>query len=215
MIERYFCKGIRVKWNCPKAYVGGAMDGSIINDPVQVRAPMLYDGIDPALGLTLPHVSTMGLNIGMPINFAWLNYVHGHTSRRLLSAGDVLTGPMSGCLIAEWTDRGMRWVGHVGTVVGSDAINKKVKQQIGIALPTQARGFYPDKEWGGADIPPLQSQIQSFDKFARFEIFALVTTTCDFYSILMFHLGGDKWCVGGCKKVAAKNALELRGTLLA
>lgn len=215
MIEKHFRQGIRVRWNCPKAVTTGARDGSIINDPVQVNAPMTYDGIDPALGVGLPHASTMGLTMGMRFNFAWLSYVHGHTSRRLLSAGDVLTGPMSGCLIAEWTDRGMRWVGHVGTVVEGGPVNKKVKQQIGIALPTQARGFYPDKAWGPSDIPPLLQKAQTVSKFARPDILALVTASGTFYSILMFHLGGDEWCVGGCKSVPPTNAGALRSTLLA
>lgn len=215
MIERYFRQGIRVKWNCPRAFTSGTKDGSIINDPMQVNAPMTYDGIDPALGLGLPHATTMGFTMGMRINFAWLSYVHGHTARRLLSGGDVLTGPMSGCLIAEWTDRGMRWVGHVGTVVDGGAINKKVKQQIGIALPTQARGFYPDKAWGAGDIPQLLQKAQTASKFARPDIFALVTTSGSFFSILMFHLGGDEWSVGGCKAVPPTNAAMLRSTLLA
>lgn len=215
MIEKYFQQGIRFKWNCPKAHTTGKKDGSIVNDPVRASAPLKYDGIDAALGVTLPHSSTLGLSPGKTVNYSWLSYMHGHTSRRLLSGGDVLTGPMSGCLIATWSDRGMRWVGHVGTVVESGSINKKVKQQIGTALPTQAAGFYPDKAWGAGDIPPLLQKAQSVSKFARPDVFALVTTSGTFFSILMFHLGGDEWCVGGCKRVQPKNAAALRHKLLA
>lgn len=127
----------------------------------------------------------------------------------------MLTGPMSGCLIAEWTDRGMRWVGHVGTVVEGGAINEKVKQQIGIALPTQARGFYPDKAWGAGDIPQLLQKAQTVSKSARPDIFALLTTFGSSYSILMVHLGRDEWCVGGCKGIPPTNAAVVRNTLLA
>jgi hypothetical protein len=214
MIEKYFLQGVRLKWNCPVAYTMGSKDGSIINDPVQSNAPMTYDGLDAGLGTGLPHVSTLGLRMNMPINYAWLTYAHGHTARRMLSAGDVLTGPMSGCCIAEWTDRGMRWAGHVGTIVGDAATNKKVKNNIGIALPTQARGFYPDKAWGAGDIPALLQKAQKASKFARPTVFALVTTSGKFFSILMFHLGGDEWSVGGCKSVPPINAAQLRSTLL-
>ena len=215
MIEKFF-QGIRLQWQCPQAHTMGTKDGSIIDDPIKKDdPPMIYDGIDAELGLGLPHVSSIGLSMGMQLKYAWLSYVHGHTSRRLLSAGDLFTGPMSGCLIVEWTDRGMRWVGHVGTVEENVALNTMVKKQIGIALPTQARGFYPDKEWGVSDIPPLLQKAQKVSKFARPVIFALVTTSGSFYSILMFHLGGKEWVIGGCKVVQPTNAALLRMDLLA
>ncbi len=215
VIEKYFQQGIRFKWNSPTAHTTGVKDGSIVNDPVRTNAPLRYDGVDPGLGVGLPHVSSLGLSMGKIIPYCWLSYMHGHTARRMLSAGDVLTGPMSGCLIATWSDQGMRWVGHVGTVFDSPAINKKVNRAIGVALPTQASGFYPDKAWGAGDIPQLMQKVQVHCKMARPYVFALVTSSGQYYSILMFHLGGDEWCVGGCKRVPPTNAAGLRGKLMA
>ena len=214
MIERYFLAGVRLKWACPAADASGTKDGSIINDPRRNAAPMIYDGLDGELYEGGPHASTVGLSMGKNIPYSWLTYCHGHTTQRLLSAGDILTGPMSGCLIAEWTDQGMRWAGHVGTVESSAAINSKVKQNFGMAMPTQARGFYPDRAWSATEIA---SKAGKFKTLPRMNIMALVTSSSQFFSVLMFKLQGgapNEWCVGGIKRVPPKNAVELRRDLL-
>lgn len=214
MIEKYLLKGIRLKWQAPSAHTLGSKDGSVIEDPVKSEAPMVYDGVDAALGLGLPHVSTLGLTMNMNIQHQWLTYSHGHTTKRALGAGDVLTGPMSGCLIAQWTEMG-RWVGHVGTVEANPMLNQKVKQGMALTLPDQASGFYPDKSWDPTEIMPLLQSAQTVSKFARPTIFALITSTGQFYSVLMFHMGGNEWCVGGCKKANATSAMELKLRLAA
>ena len=214
MIEKYFIPGVRFIWACPGADESGTKDGSIINSPQIVASPMTYDGLDGELFLGGPNPRSVGLIKGKKITYNWLAYKTGHTTRRLLVGGDVLTGPMSGCLIAEWTDNGLRYVGHVGTVVGNARINRRVKQTIGIALPTQARGFYPHTAWPPNAIQPL---ISKFSRLPRFKIMALVTSSVGFYSILMFELlseGPNQWCVGGIKRVAPMNVVEFRRDLL-
>ncbi len=217
MIEKYFMTGVRLKWACPGADASGSKDGSIVNSPPVNASPMIYDGLDGGLkDMGNPHTSTVGLTMRMSIPYAWLAYKLGHTAKRLLMAGDVLTGPMSGCAIAEWTERGQRWVGHVGTVTDAAAINKKVKENFGIAMPTQARGFYPAAAWPPKDVAPLMMQLD-MKRGPRDRIIALVTTSCEFYAILMFEfLAGtrNEWCVGGIKRIPPMNATQLRSSLL-
>jgi len=209
MIEKYFIRGARFKWNCPSAVTTGSKDGSIINSPPMPAASLVYDGMDGELQGAV-HPASVGLTMGKSIPYQWLVYSHGHTTRRMLSAGDVLTGPMSGCLISEWSEKGMRWVGHVGTVESSAAINKKVKSNFGMALPTQARGFYPDKAWSVAEISSMQ---QKFKVYPQMQIMALVTANGKFYSIVMFKISAAEWCVGGIKAVQPLSAVQMRAKL--
>lgn len=225
MIEKYFLTGARFKWQCPAIDESGSKDGSIVNSPNVIANPMTYDGQDGGLyNAGNPHTTSVGLTMRMMIPYNWLVYKPGHTTRRLLMAGDVLTGPMTGCPIIEWTERGQRWVGHIGTTE-SAAINSRVKNTFGIAMPTQARGFNPDAAWQPNDIADLQRQIHP-DMRPRARKVALVTSSSVFYSILMFEFlqtvlpngqkmaSRDYWCVGGIKRVPPMNAMELRRWLL-
>jgi hypothetical protein len=178
---------------------------------------MIYDGLDGGLKDTRnPHTSTVGLTMRMSIPYNWLVYKLGHTTKRLLIAGDVLTGPMSGCPIVEWTQQGQRWVGHVGTVEDNPGTNKRVKENFGIAMPTQARGFYPAAAWTPNDIAAQQIQLDAKSQ-PRARIMALVTSSCEFFSILMFEFLAstrNEWCVGGIKRIPPMNAVQLRTSLL-
>lgn len=60
----------------------------------------------------------------MPIQYAWLDYAPGRISRLPMGPYDVLTGYMSGCIIAQWSDRGINYAGadhprHLKTADGS------------------------------------------------------------------------------------------------
>ncbi|MCW8876486.1 MAG: hypothetical protein OQK04_03170 [Kangiellaceae bacterium] len=211
MIEKYFIQGARYKWNCPIADTTGSKDGSIINSPQRPAAALTYDGMDGDL-VGLVHPQSVGLVKGKSIPYQWLVYSHGHTTRRLMVGGDTLTGPMSGCLICEWTDQGKRWVGHVGTVESSVSVNKKVKDTFGMVMPTQARGFYPADAWNPGEIRPM---MMKFKTLPQVQIMALVTTETKFYSILMFKLSPTDWCVGGIKSMPPVNAEGLRARLWA
>jgi hypothetical protein len=212
MIENYFSlTGVRLKWTFPGDDSSGTKDGSIIANPDRGVGPMIYDGMDGEL--TSPsstHASRFGLTMGMPIPYRWLFYSVGHTTKRMLAAGDVLTGYMSGCLITLWTDE-VRYVGHVGTADYSAEISKKVKGRFAAAMPANTTGFDPAGAWGPAEIRPKQ---QKFKLFAEPKILALVTTSQRFYSVLLFKLSGapNTWCVGGIREVPPMNrdALYLR-----
>jgi hypothetical protein len=208
MIEKYFVLGARYKWTCPGADPGKTKDGSIIPNPPRAPSAMVYDGLDGELyDLSAPHVSTVGLSMRMSIPYSWLVYAHGHTTK-LSTGGDVLTGPMSGCLITVWTDQ-RRYVGHVGTVESSVEVNKKVKAAFAAAMPQNTIGFNPANEWGFDEIG---GKLAKFKKRPTFSILALVTSANDFYSILMLRLQGsqNEWCVGGIKKATAMNYQALK-----
>lgn len=212
MIEKYFRLGVRFKWACPGADPGISKDGSIIDNPVRTST-MIYDGLDGQLyDLSAPHVSTLGLTMRMNIPHRWLTYAHGHTTKTQLTT-DVLTGPMSGCLITLWTD-GARYVGHVGTVESSPTINLKVKSTFAAKMPKNTTGFNPAQAWDPGEIAKTMSRIKPAPAM---KIMALVTSVGQFYSILMFNLMSgtpNEWCVGGIKKIPSMpyEAIKLKLT---
>lgn len=214
MIEKYFMTGVRFKWwpSMPQD-AGKPKDGSITDSPPGAATPLIYDGMDGELyNLAAPHVSAVGLTMRMSIPYTWLSYVHGRTAR-LSPVGDVLTGPMSGCPIAVWTDNGRRYVGHVGTIDGNDAVNKVVKATFAAAMPQNTTGFLPASAWDAAEIAKLAAK---FKKYPGYNIMALVTAANEFHSILMFRLQGlqpGEWCVGGIKKLPSMNYQALKTEL--
>lgn len=213
MIEKYFMLGVRFRWSCPGADPGKAKDGSIIDNPHRSVSPLVYDGLDGQLyDLSAPHVSTVGLTMRKNIPYSWLVYAHGHTTRLHVS-GDVLTGPMSGCLITVWKDQGRRYVGHVGTVESSAAVNQKVKSTFAATMPQNTTGFNPANAWNFGEISQKMSKIKPAPAA---KIMALVTSGNQFYSVLMFQLTAGKpneWCVGGIKKVPPMNYQAIKTKL--
>ena len=213
MIERYFITGLRLKWKFPGADAGSPKDGSVVLDPNRAAGPMTYDGMDGELyDVMAPHVATLGLVKGQVIPYSWLTYILGRTSKKMLAGGDVLTGFMSGCLIATWTENGMRFVGHVGTVEENAAANAKVKQGFAAYMPRDTAGFFPLAAWdAGSEIVP---KARKFKAGVTPKVLALVTTSGEFYSILLFMLGlSNDWCVGGIKRVAPLDYGALRQRL--
>lgn len=205
MIERYFLKGVRLRWTFPGDHSTGSKDGSITPNPSRPAGPMIYDGLDGDLvDYSLPNVSTLGLRKGMVIPYNWLVYSIGHTSKLMLAAGDILTGYMSGCLITQWLENGYRYVGHIGTVDSSVEISSRVKKAFSAFMPPDTTGFNPAAAWDPNEILPMQ---RKFKTAAETKVLALVTTSGQFYSLLMFKLGGapDQWCVGGLRRVPPMN----------
>jgi len=213
MIEKYFIPGVRLKWVKPRDFTGGAMDGSLVDCPAGQETPMIYDGMDGELqGFSPVNVTALGFRMNMPISYSWLSYAPGRTARRMRVAGDMLTGYMSGCLITDWSENGMRYVGHIGTIDGNAVVNARVKSAFAGAMPSQTRGFNPAGAWTRGEITPLMLK---FKGGAQERIFALVTSSGDYYAILMFLLVGkpNEWCVGGIKKVPPMNRAALHAHL--
>ena len=213
MIERYFQPGVRLKWRCPPAGQGGAMDGSVINTPAVSSTTMTYDGLDGDLFQGGPHISTFGLSMGMTIDFDWLAYVRGHTAK-IRSNRDVLTGPMSGCLITRWTDGTGNWVGHLGTTDSSADISSRVKSTFADFMPDNTIGFNPVRAWDGNETWAMMGKFKQRPDTGI--SLALVTPSNDFYSLLLLAISGthqSQWCVAGCKKMPAMDYHELKFAL--
>lgn len=205
MIEKYFKAGIRFKWTKPNDQMGPT-SGAIV-ESTQEATPLIYDGLDGNLldpTLRLQHTSTLGLTMRMPIQYQWLDYAPGRTARRTIGPYDVLTGYMSGCIIAFWTDRGVNYVGHVGTIDGNAGVNRTVKRAFGAAMNASTKGFNPAGAWNDAEIQALSNQ---FKGGCQERIFGLVTTSGNFFSVLMLKINpgvgvaGNEWCAAGVKSV--------------
>jgi hypothetical protein len=208
MIEKYFLIGARLTWTHPRDFIG-PMDGSIVNSPPGYESEMKYNGMDGDLyNVAQPTPLAVGLTKDMNIPYKWLTYAPGRTSKRMLAAGDVLTGRMSGCYIVTWTENGQRWVGHVGTVDNQPAANRQVKANFAAAMRNfqNVSGFSPLAAWSPNEIGP---KLSTFKRSVGPSIMALVTTSGAFYSLLMFSVNND-WCVGGMKLIPPMNGDALR-----
>ncbi len=198
MIEKYLKLGVRFRWNKPRN-VDGPRDGSIV-DGVRNTSPLTYIGlgevVDPVLMST--HVNTLGLRMNVPVQHKWLDYTPGKTARVPIGPYDVFTGFMSGCIIARWYDRGVNYVGHVGTVESDPAANRLVKRTFAFAMPRGTTGFNPALAWTYNELSQISQQFQT-PKIPN--ICGLVTTQRDFYSVVMFSDGANEWYCGGAKRV--------------
>ncbi len=195
MIEKYFQLGVRFRWTKPNN-VDGVRDGAVV-DGIRPTAPLTYIGLGEIVSPTLmtTHVSTLGLQMNGQIQHKWLDYTPGRTARVTQGPYDILTGFMSGCIIARWNDKGINYVGHVGTVEENPAVNRLVKRKFAFAMPKGTTGFSPLHAWD-ADLPAL---CQRFQPAKVPEICALVTTGGQFYSVVMLRDGANEWYCGGAK----------------
>lgn len=210
MIESYLKAGVRVKWNAPAA-TQQALDGAIV-DNRGVASTMTYDGLDGELinpAFMTTNVTTQGFTMRMSIPHIWLDYNYGRTSRCRSGGQDILTGFMSGCIIARWTQAGVGYVGHVGTLVGNPTVNTLVKNTFLGTVGADVTGFNPAGTWTDGECNTIANK---FKKKPSSKIIALVTSTGAFYSILMLQLDwtkADEWCIGGIKSVPAMNRAAL------
>lgn len=205
MIENQFKLGVMFEWSKP-SNVDGPRDGAIVNG--EASSPQLkYVGlgavVDPAL--MQYHVKMYGLEMNAPTQYQWLNYVPGRTARASMGKQDLLTGPMSGCIIAKWNDKGTNYIGHIGTVESDAKVNKDVKAKFTESVTTKGNtGFNPASSW---DLNECLQLMQKVGISNRPDIFALVTTSGQMYSIAMVKMdakdGANRWYCLGCKKMDA------------
>jgi len=199
MIEKYFRAGVRFKWTKPRDQIG-PLDGAIV-DSREAATPMIYDGLDGQLidpHLMQVNVNTLGLTMRMPIQYAWLDYAPGRTARLPMGPYDVLTGYMSGCIVTRWSDRGVTYAGHVGTIDSRPDVNRPLKRTFAFAMTRDMRGFDPLGAWPTHEVAAAANKIKP-GPVPR--IFGLVTTGGAFFSVLMLSMPGNEWCVGGIKSV--------------
>jgi hypothetical protein len=199
MIEKYLKLGVRYSWTKPQN-VDGPRDGEIV-DSIRPTNPLTYTGLGNVVApeLQMIHVNTLGLEMNRPIQHKWLDYTPGRTSRVAIGPYDVLTGFMSGCIIARWSERGVNYVGHVGTVEPRDnPANRLVKRAFAFKMTKGAAGFNPALAWSFNELAQMSSKF-SVPKIPQ--ICALVTTRGEFYSVVMFQDGVNEWYCGGVKLV--------------
>lgn len=211
MIEKYLQLGVCYRWAKPQDR-NVNHNGKIVNS-ILATPPLTYIGLGKisAPKLRVKHVRDIGLQMNMDIQYQWLDYALGQTARVPIGPYDVLTGFMSGCIIARWTDRGVNYVGHVGTIDSSQSTNKLVKRTFAFAMPKGTTGFNPANAWEFDEISDISKE---FSPKKLPYILALVTTGGEFYSVLMFFEGSNRWYCGGSKRVEAISHDDLKLLML-
>lgn len=211
MIERYFFKGAKYSWNPPAAVNPPAQDGAIVPNPV-TASNMTFQDLDTYLfeassQATVNKFRALGLAKNQVIQHDWLCYVLGRTAE-ITSANDVMTGFMSGCFIAAWNGVGGRKVAHIGTVehaAKNAPPNSTVKQTFLATMPNNIKAYSPAAAWNPGEIMAIASKYKNPGFGGWFNILSLVTSTNNFFSILLLKqrrddplitCGGIKSCAG-------------------
>ena len=216
MLETYFKKGVRIKWMKPGDR-GCPTDGNstLYNTPPN---PMVYDGLDNALintDFNARTPSSLGLTMGLSIQYSWLDYAPGRTAKFRVGNKDILTGLMSGCWLVRWVHQGVTYVAHVGTI-NNKLTDDKVKRTFAAEISTDmnATGFNPAAAWTPNDqFPLMQEQGEGSRRAGTLQgkpgTFGLITSTGQFYSVYMFMVGNGEWVIAGCKPVVATPHTQL------
>jgi hypothetical protein len=191
MIEQALVPGARIRWHKPNT-VSQANDGAIVNSVNNASAMTYLGSTQQQGGRGLFRRAQQGyqLPVNTPLHHRWLDYITGRTAY-VDQGTDVLTGFMSGCLIARGTYNGGMKVFHLGTVQNPTVTNQ-VKANFLAQLPNNATGFYPHAAWSTNERAALRKAT---------DIIALVTSSGSFYSIVLCHDRNGEFVVGGIKKV--------------
>ena len=199
MIERYFEAGRRFRWTLPKQ-VNKKSEFSkqvpIIDTPEPIDGYMICSGRDERLKTT-PTIKAQDPRIGIRIRYQWLAYAPLFTTK--LSPAperDVLTGPMSGCIIPVWKEYGDRYVGHVGTV-DTKKLNPKVKEYFANTMDKHTIGFNPAKVWKNSAV----GIVAKLKKNKGASVVALINSSNECFSLLMVKVSDTHWVCGGKKEV--------------
>jgi hypothetical protein len=187
MIELALVAGTAIRWQKPNT-LSQAQDGAVVAS-VNGANTMMYLGNTPSKGATAPKGYKMSANTPLP--HTWLDYIAGRTAY-VDQGTDVVTGFMSGCLIARGTHGGSMRVFHMGTIQNATVTNR-VKATFRAQLPRDATGFYPAAAWSIAERANTKKAT---------DIIALVTSGGSFFSILLCHGSSPSdFVVGGIKRV--------------
>lgn len=122
-------------------------------------------------------------------NFKFLPWYQGDISETTLNS-DVLTGPMSGCVLVSYLRGGNHMVGHIGTVTVTDAVPATINTNVkalwnNFALangPSVFGGFNPV-----AATVPAHPPAQAGDVGG--ETWGLYTTAGLFYAVQVYKQG--------------------------
>lgn len=226
MLEHHFLTGTRYLWTVPNQMPPATIAnvGAIVNSTIAAN-PLRYDGFRIGLHPGLEWAITAGAGnlgvLGAPLAHTWLAYSPGRTTY-VNAGGDVLTGFMSGCVIARGTYAGAMRVFHVGTSDNTNH-NRITKLNFSDHLPADATGFDPSAAWTHAE---RQTALQHAGLVAGPPrmVMALVTAAGHFFSFILFRVqengtytnpaGLTHYFAGGIKHVPALSRIQLRGALL-
>jgi hypothetical protein len=138
-------------------------------------------------------------------NFKFLPWYQGDISETVLDQ-DVLTGPMSGCIIVRYRRNGSLCVGHIGTVTVTDdipeSVNTNVKRRWTDFMTNEANpgdiygGFNPTARTVKVHPPAQAGDIAG-------ETWALVTTGGRYYSVQVYKqagIGVNEWRVAAIEE---------------
>jgi hypothetical protein len=218
--EAGFVPGRKFSWICPReaAIRAENRDGEIVVNNSGART-MTHIGWDQ-------HVLTQSRsaqpNFAGPVSpLTWLNYGPGKTMKAPLNASDILTGPMSGCLLAIWTDdSNAAFAAHIGTT--SDAKvdeppNTTVKETfyamlVSLQKPNSVKGFSPLRAWSDSDIGGLTGLKPRNTGLPK--LFGLMTAGKRFFSLALVKYDQvDEWVCLGIKSCAQLDYNGLLGAL--
>ena len=209
MIQHLLVAGAKISWRKPPT-LGSPNDGAIQPSTNPANA-MIFLGStrDQPRGLFSrlfrPAPSGYRVPENTPVPHTWLDYISGRTAF-LAQGSDVLTGFMSGCLIARGTYNGAMSVFHMGTTQDQE-VTRLVKTGFRTDLPGDTTGFYPAAAW---------SDNERVGTGQYTEVIALVTSSGSFFSILLcrpMHLYNE-WTVGGIKQVPPLNRTRIMAKLM-
>lgn len=128
-----------------------------------------------------------GTNLGkVHRNFKWLPWYGGDISETVLNC-DVLTGPMSGCILVSYRRNGVSMVGHIGTVTLSAAIPATVNTNVKAVWTNFATTHQADVIGGFNPFDntiPAHPPAQPGDGVGQ--IWGLITRTGFFYAVQVY-----------------------------
>lgn len=205
MIENALVVGAKIRWMKPNV-VNAPLDGEVVAS-VNPANQMTYLGSDlpkPKGGLfrkAAPRGYQMPVNT--PLRHTWLDYIPGRTAY-VTQGTDVLTGFMSGCLIARGTFNGNMSVFHLGTIQ-DPTVTRLVKTGLRTELPGNATGFYPADAFTVGERTATRKAT---------DIIALVTGGGAFYSIMLCHGAANEYTIGGIKLVPPINRVRIMTKLM-
>lgn len=146
-------------------------------------------------------------------NFKFLPWYQGDISETVLDR-DVLTGPMSGCVLVHYLRNGHYVAGHIGTITVTDAVPATINTNVK-ALWNQFANAHPLDVFGGfnpvANTVPAHPPAQPGDIAG--ETWGLYTIVGTFYAVQVYKQAGNgpsEWRVAAVHQVPSMTLAQLQ-----
>lgn len=142
-------------------------------------------------------------------NLQWLYWFSGEISHVPMNGVDVLTGPMSGCILVMFRHNGVVHAGHLGTDIAHPDNNAAVKDTWNTFATDNeddvVGGFNPANDWPGGY--PAQRRGEGAAR-----IFGLMTTAQEFWTIFTYqqHNNNNLLRIAGRQRIASKSKDQLK-----